>query len=234
MVMLLAKDTEAYRYRALGRRVRELRERFGLTQRELGERVHVSESYFGGVEIGRRRPEVDILQRTAAVFGIEYEELAALAGYLPQGEVEPEPPRFLGDVLAQIEALRPYEVPIYEDAPIHAGNAGVPIQIAYLPAMQRRRESIVGFLVRSDCMEPVIHDGDVVIIDLEESPRDGQVVAVETDDGWSLRRYTVRGKEPSFECDKPESPEAEVPVKPESPVYAVIEARRLDLRKPNQ
>lgn len=81
---------EARPYVALGRKIAALREAQRLSQRELGQKVGVSDSYFGGVEIGRRRPETDVLERTAVVLRADYWELLRLAGYVRRddGEIE--------------------------------------------------------------------------------------------------------------------------------------------------
>ncbi len=49
-------------FRALGRQLKLLRERAGLTQRELAERLSYGEDLIGAVECGRRTPQPDLLK----------------------------------------------------------------------------------------------------------------------------------------------------------------------------
>ena len=50
---------------ALGQRVRELRERLGLSQEQLAERADLHWTYISGVERGRRNPGLNTLGRLA-------------------------------------------------------------------------------------------------------------------------------------------------------------------------
>lgn len=75
-------------YRRLGQRIADLRERAGMSQERLASLVGISKGYPGRIETGRNRPDALILRRIALVLGADYQELAALAGYLdpPQGD----------------------------------------------------------------------------------------------------------------------------------------------------
>ena len=52
-------------YRQLGRRIAAFRRMAGLSQERLGERAHVGASYVAHIEIGDRRPTIDVLRRIA-------------------------------------------------------------------------------------------------------------------------------------------------------------------------
>lgn len=52
-------------FRALGRRIAALRKSLGLSQERLGERAHVGSSYIAHIEIGSRKPTIDVLLRIA-------------------------------------------------------------------------------------------------------------------------------------------------------------------------
>lgn len=52
-------------YRELGRRIAALRRAVGLSQERLGERAHVGASYVAHIEIGSRKPTIDVLLRIA-------------------------------------------------------------------------------------------------------------------------------------------------------------------------
>jgi transcriptional regulator with XRE-family HTH domain len=52
-------------YRQLGRRIAMLRRSVGLSQERLGERARVSASYVAHIEVGGRKPTIDVLLRIA-------------------------------------------------------------------------------------------------------------------------------------------------------------------------
>ena len=76
-------------YTALGRRLAAARAATPYTQRSLADRVGVSHGYVAAIERGERRPDPSILRPLARALEIDYQELAALAGYTDaeRGEV---------------------------------------------------------------------------------------------------------------------------------------------------
>ena len=61
---------------AIGARVRERRERLGLSQRALARRVGVSVAFVSCVERGERLPSLETLARLADCLGLSLDELA--------------------------------------------------------------------------------------------------------------------------------------------------------------
>lgn len=53
----------------LGRQVRELRESHGLSQRELAERMHTTQSVIARLESGGTKPSLSTLERVAKALG---------------------------------------------------------------------------------------------------------------------------------------------------------------------
>jgi transcriptional regulator with XRE-family HTH domain len=62
---------------AFGHRVRELRDRAGLSQEELAERADLHWTYVSDVERGRRGPSLDVIGRVALGLRISPSELFA-------------------------------------------------------------------------------------------------------------------------------------------------------------
>ena len=58
-------DDHADFYRLLGRRIAALRRAVDMSQEKLGERARVASSYIAHIEIGDRRPTIDVLLRIA-------------------------------------------------------------------------------------------------------------------------------------------------------------------------
>jgi transcriptional regulator with XRE-family HTH domain len=68
---------------AFGRRLRELREAAGLSQRELARQVKVSHGLIHHFERGNRRPSEELVGTLSRLLGGDTEELGRLAGYVP-------------------------------------------------------------------------------------------------------------------------------------------------------
>jgi transcriptional regulator with XRE-family HTH domain len=61
--------------KTFGERIRELREQRDLSVRELAKKTKVSAPFLSDVELGRRHPSDDVLERIATVLGTTSEEL---------------------------------------------------------------------------------------------------------------------------------------------------------------
>jgi len=59
----------------LANKIRRLRKEKGLTQEQLAEKVHVSTTHVGLVEVGRRRFGLKTLQKVASVLGVKVKDL---------------------------------------------------------------------------------------------------------------------------------------------------------------
>lgn len=60
---------------SLGKRIKKLRRRVGLTQEMLAEKVGVSTTHIGLIETGRRRVSLKTLQRIASAIGVKARDL---------------------------------------------------------------------------------------------------------------------------------------------------------------
>ena len=56
-------------------KMKALREAAGLTQEQLAEKALTSRSMIAGMEVGAKKPSLDLLDRVAAVFGLAGKEL---------------------------------------------------------------------------------------------------------------------------------------------------------------
>lgn len=61
--------------RLLGKRIKELRKKRGLTQEELAEKCHIHYKFLGGIERATTNPTLNILMRIAAGLGTSLAEL---------------------------------------------------------------------------------------------------------------------------------------------------------------
>lgn len=72
---MAAVETRSPEHVALGRAIRELRSRAGISQEDLGERCDLHRTYVGGIERGERNPSFANLLKIAGALGVSVVEL---------------------------------------------------------------------------------------------------------------------------------------------------------------
>ncbi|HEX5592048.1 MAG TPA: helix-turn-helix transcriptional regulator [Solirubrobacterales bacterium] len=77
---------------ALGKAIRELRERQGLTQEELASRANLHGTDISSLEGGRRNPTLKALERVSKGLGVATSELLVLAEVLKKTSAPPRRP----------------------------------------------------------------------------------------------------------------------------------------------
>ena len=80
----------------LGARIKELRKRAGLSQDQLAEQVGIESKYLSRLEVGKRNPSLDTLERIADALEIEMKTLFDFAHH----DAEATTPRGIEAVLA--------------------------------------------------------------------------------------------------------------------------------------
>lgn len=163
---------------ALGQRMRALRESRGLSQREVAARLDKTEDAYRHVESGRAGIGLEELDRYAVALDASVSELLEALGLL-------EPGGIAGPLRAGPVAL----VPLVRGVKLSAGPGwSEPLDwLPVLPELLTRHPRLIAVPVEGDCMEPELTDGSTAFVDptiLE--PRDGQVVAVLTEEGKFL------------------------------------------------
>lgn len=167
----------------LGREIRRLRERAGLSQKELGQRVGVDGSYISMIETGRQPdPGRELLRALSRELGTSIEALLRLAGYIPAAPRERSPQEIITDLqkhwLSQV-----VNVPVLQQAVSAGGGAlVVPETIPFSPRPEDLRHEFVAVRVSGHCMEPLIQEGHYVIVDKTASPTRGDFVVATSDD----------------------------------------------------
>lgn len=59
----------------IGQRLRYLREQRGLSLRELGKRLNIAHSHLSGIETGKKKPNLELLNALARVFDVKMSEI---------------------------------------------------------------------------------------------------------------------------------------------------------------
>lgn len=166
-------------HQPLARLVRQLRMDHGLSQKEVADRVGVERSYIGHIETGRTAlPSRDVLIALARVLETTENELLAAAGYLPQHKTPPPPrKRSPQDILRELEESTPIMVSeTSQPASAGAGIAADAEQWPYWPPPGERQHRHIAVEVTGDCLVPRLLPGQRAIVNLDASPRHGDIV----------------------------------------------------------
>lgn len=194
---------------SIGKKIRDARKNAGMTQVELAKATNLSRSYIGDIEKDRYNPSVSTLQAIAKATNVPVETLlggAAPAPPAPQKSIEAPPAQkvtrytyripVVGRVAAGQPILAQEEIIDYEyiDERLHKGG-----------------DQYFGLVVKGASMEPTIHDGDTIIVRVQESVESGQIAVVlvdgedatvkevkETDTGLTLIGHNVAVYAPHF------------------------------------
>jgi transcriptional regulator with XRE-family HTH domain len=75
----VAAKARSHEHEALGNAIRQIREREGLTQSQLGRKTGLHPSYISDIERGVRNPSWSIIVNVAKALGIKPSELVAQA-----------------------------------------------------------------------------------------------------------------------------------------------------------
>ena len=141
-------------------RIRELRCRSGLTQKELSEKLYKSESAIRMWELGKSEPDLQSVKQLAEIFNVSVDYIF---GHSPE-----------------TTSKSGVRIPVY-------GNvaAGIPIEAITdiedyeeIPEELSRTGKFAALKIKGDSMEPKFSEGDVVIVRLQESVDNGEIAVV--------------------------------------------------------
>lgn len=147
-------------------RLRELREKKDLSQRELARILGVSPGTVTAWEVGRNEPNHETLRRLADLFDTTVDYLLGLTDdpkrrHLPPWAIQ----------------LRP--IPVYDGA--SAGLIGrftSDESVAKWVMVPMNRPGKFGVVVHGDSMEPIMRDGDVAVVDPDLAVDSGSLALV--------------------------------------------------------
>ena len=74
--------------KTLGEYIRELREKNDLSLREFAKRLNLSAPFVSDIELGRRYPSEDVLEKIAKTLGVSTEELRSYDTRVPISELK--------------------------------------------------------------------------------------------------------------------------------------------------
>ena len=169
-------------------RIRELRKKHGLTQQKLGELIGVKKSSISQWENDEHSPSGDNLALLSKVFGVSAHWLSTGKGSPELSNVEPAviPQGTRVPVLSYVQAGHWHEM--CEQATAFDGN------VEYVSASADIGPCGFGLWLRGDSMLPQFKEGDLIIVDPDESPHPGDfVVAKNGSEEATFKKYRPRG-----------------------------------------
>lgn len=240
----------------IGKRINDLRVKHKVTAADLGERISVSQSYISLLENNKRRANVEVLGKIAAVFSLTLGQLLADepgAAVRASKPAEPTSPR----VGVNLDSL-------YKSGQLHAmadsrGNVE-PVSMRFIPVVSKVAagdpavytdgeypagfaeefvpspadlDDVQAFALRitGDSMAPRFRDGDIVICSPERVPENGDaVVAKVNGDETTCKIFYLHGRNVTLSPVNPNYPAQVYPLEEVSWVYPVIICQRREKR----
>ena len=153
-------------------------------------------------------PKPSTLAKLARALGEDYGRLMRLAGHLPDSgaDTSPRPTPTNADALpptTREEAmLRLLDMAMpglvrrvrVQESWAHAGDGAEGGEWVYVPP-EVAGGNIQAFRVRGRCMEPEVHPGDIILADMDASPQDGDMVAVNWDGTVVVRWFDAERRQ---------------------------------------
>lgn len=199
----------------LGEIIHFERDRRGWSQEELARRAKVSSASVSRIESGNRGGRGDTIMMITAALGINPEHVQKiLSGEAiePASETERTPEEVLQEALTllrrqreraeeiarQEQALRArglvgdvYLYPLAQQA-ASAGFGYTPdTEMLPFSGPAPKAEDVLFVKVTGDCMEPIIPQGAVVVVDRKRQPSHGDVVLVDHEGEWLCKAYNL-------------------------------------------
>lgn len=163
-------------------RIKELRKLKNMTQKQLAEHLHKSESAIRMWELGKSEPDIDTLRRIAKIFDVSLDNLIAENGSITSNRfLTPEYQALVKEVAKGVKSHVPTKIPVLGDV-----AAGLPIEVVtdildyeeISPELTKDGSEYFALRIKGDSMEPKISDGDVVIVRKQEDVDSGQIAIV--------------------------------------------------------
>jgi len=180
----------------VGETIKRIRTSKNLSQRKLSILSGVDRAYINQLEHGKSA-SITIVTAKKLAKGLD----VAAQVFLETGAVDEASPRpeSVEDLLEKLRLAQPIMVPVYSGFSAHAGRSVDPIDYVYLARPKTPPKGIEGIVVQGDCLEPLINDGDIVIVDRNAEVEPGDIILCLMDSELNLGRYIVIKKEPWLE-----------------------------------
>ncbi len=162
---------------AMGYRIRELRNKKGLTQRELAEMLYKSESAIRMWELGKSEPDIQSINLLSEIFNVSP---ALITGWLPAVSTITYTQVYDTKSEKTVSDIVNCRIPVYGSV-----AAGIPIEAITdiedyeeITEEMARSGKYAALKIKGNSMEPRFTEGDVVIVRLQEDVDSGDIAIV--------------------------------------------------------
>ncbi len=179
---------------SLGKYIKAVRRRRGLSQWELSRLSGLTRSHISRLELDDyENPTAETFLTLAKALKVHPNELYQAAGYIEENSrFRRGPPRTLAESIAGLE-VQSVTIPFTTDAArLNSGVFDVG-QYASWGLSKNGSQNIKGLLVRGFSLEPDIREGDVIFIDPDTAPVEGNIVLCYQGEQIRLVRYHNTG-----------------------------------------
>jgi len=197
---------------SVGERFRHLRNKIGLSQSQMAERLNLSDfSRISDIERGKTKPNYELLKAITSAFAVNSDWLIKGEGEMFKGDFPSQSKlsklqQLLDDQLKQISEAKkeleedeeffyfPVMAEIAAGQPVPVGQSEEPLEM--MPVSKyliNNRENYVCLRVNGHSMEPEIHHGDVLLIrkDCTWKQAMASVVAIRVNGEITLKRLNI-------------------------------------------
>jgi len=173
----------------LRQKIKELRKERNWTQLELAKRSGLDRGYIANLEGSKsvRRPSADAFLKLARTFNIKPEELYEAAGYIKGTNGTHPRPETPEEIIDHLKNVLPRSIPVYLDYPFHAGDGVGPTDYVYRHPKFASR-NVEAYFVFGKCLEPIVDNGDIIIVDRDAGIVNGDFVACLVDNKLCVAR----------------------------------------------
>lgn len=157
----------------------QLRREGKTSQRKLAELSGINRAYINQIEHGKVKSitlntAIKLSKALNVSPSVFFGEAARHAKDAKTAYQYPETPE---EILEKLKLAQPVTIPIYTDFPVHAGSGVEAVDYIYRTRPKPARPGIEGYIVHGKCLEPVVRDKDIIIVDREAQIDNGDIVA---------------------------------------------------------
>lgn len=175
---------------SVGTNIKQLRDRAGMTQEELADKLGVARSTVTQWENGWSNPRMGMVQKLAGVFNVTSADIVSeRSSHIPFGSMP--------DGFIRVSPTSAW-VPVQVKGRTHAGERmdedESDYEVEFPVGVVSRHPGCFALKVEGDCMNRRYPDGCLVLVDPRMEPSNGRAVVAEFEDGRSVLRCYYRGQ----------------------------------------